>query len=103
MRFGLPTSPLRLGRDGRRLEPQPGFANRRGGLVDDAVLRLAPRGEREVEARQLELEPDHVRGENAQRFLEQLLAGLVALEHDDRAGLHRGASVAPGARLRVEM
>ena len=39
MRFGLPTSPAALGRDRRRLQAEPGLADRRGGLVDDAVLR----------------------------------------------------------------
>ena len=33
----------------------------------------------------LELEADHVRREDTQRLVEQLLAGLVALEDDDRA------------------
>ena len=42
----------------------------------------------------VELDPDHVRREDAQRLLEQLLAGLVALEDDDRVLVaHRLGSV----------
>ena len=40
--------------------------------------------EREVEARERELDPEDVRLEDAERRLEQLLSGLVALENDDR-------------------
>ena len=42
------------------------LADRGGGLVDDGVLRRAPALEREVEAGELELEPDHVRREHAE-------------------------------------
>ena len=64
------------------------LADRSRGLVDDRVARRAAAREREVEARQRELEPDHVRLQHAQRLLEQLLAGLVALEYDDRVLVH---------------
>ena len=64
--------------------PQPVLPDRRGGLVDDGVLRRPPVLERQVEPGELELEPDHVGLQDAERLLEQLLAGLVALEHDDR-------------------
>ena len=70
------------------------LADRRRRLVDDRVLRRAPVLEREVEARQLELEPDHVGREDAQGLLEQLLAGLVALEDDDRFQLASARSQA---------
>ena len=79
-----------FGRDGRRLQAEPGLAHRRCGLVDDSVLRRATAFEREVEARKLELDPDHVRDEHTQGFFEQLLPGLVPLEHDDRPSLHGG-------------
>ena len=59
------------------------LADRGRRLVDDGVLRLPARLEREVVARELELDPDHVRREHAERLLEQLLPGLVALEDDD--------------------
>ena len=72
-------------RDRRRLQPQPVLADRPRRLVHDAVRGRAAVLEREVEARELELEPDHVRLQDAQRLLEQLLARLVALEDDDRA------------------
>src|SRR5579864_3468133 len=72
-----------LGRDRRRLQAEPVLSDRSRTLVRDAVLRLDAPLEREVETRELELHSDHVRPENAQRLLEQLLAGLVALEDDD--------------------
>ena len=61
------------------------LADRGGGLVDDAVR--ASRGgcssERSKRAKR-ELDADHVGREHAQRLLQQLLSGLVALEDDDR-------------------
>ena len=80
----------RLGRHGRRLQPEAVLADRRGSLVHDPVLRRTPALEREVEARELELETDHVGREHPERLLEQLLARLVALEDDDRLQLHGG-------------
>ena len=83
-----------LGRDRRRLEAEPVLADRRGRLVHDLVLRRAAAVEREVEAEELEREADHVRRENAERLLEQLLPGLVPLEDDDRGVVsHRVGSV----------
>ena len=73
-----------LRRDRRGLQPVAVLLDRDCGLVHDAVLRRARDLEREVEARELELDSDHVRREDAQSLLEQLLAGLVAFEHDDR-------------------
>ena len=90
---GAPDVAGGLRRHRRRLQPEPGFADRRGRLVDDAVFGRAPGLERQVEPRELELEPDHVGGEDAQRLLEQLLAGLVPFENDDRRGLHGGRGV----------
>ena len=78
-----------LGRDRRRLEAEPVLADRPRGLVHDLVLRRAPVLEREVVARELELDPDHVRLERAEPFLEQLLPGLVTFEHDNRPRIHR--------------
>ena len=90
IRFGEPTSSRVSGVTVARLEPEAVLADRSGSLVHDAVLRRTPALEREVEARQLELEPDHVGREHPQRLLEQLLARLVALEDDDRLQLHGG-------------
>ena len=84
----------RLRRDRRRLQPEAVLADRGRGLVHDGVAGLPPVGEREVEAGEGELEPDHVRREHAQRLLEQLLAGLVAFEHHDRLQLHRRQTLA---------
>ena len=81
-RFGLPTSSAPSGVIVAALIPRPGLDHRRRGLLADAVLGRAAILEREVEALQLDVEPDHVRVEHPQRLLEQLLAGLVALEHD---------------------
>ena len=75
----------RLGRDGRRLQPEPVLADRAGRLVHDLVVGGAAVLEREVEAGERELETDHVRIEQAERRLQQLLAGLVTFEDDDRA------------------
>ena len=55
-----------------------------GGVVDDPILGRAPVLEREVEAREAELDADHVGGEHPQRLLEKFLPGLVAFENDDR-------------------
>ncbi len=79
----------RLRRDRRRLQAEPVLADRARGLVDDLVVRLAPIGEREVVAREVELDPDHIGRERSQRLLEELLPGLVPLEHDDRPRIHR--------------
>ena len=73
-----------LRRDRRGLQAVPVLLHCDCGLVHDTVLRRPPRLEREIEARELELDSDHVRGEHAQCLFEKLLTGLVAFEHDDR-------------------
>ena len=78
-----------LGRHRRRLQPEAVLADRTRRLVDDLVLGRPAVLEGEVVARELELDPDHVRLERAQPFLEQLLTGLVTLEHDNRPWIHR--------------
>ena len=75
-----------LGRDRRGLQAEPVLADRAGGLVDDRVLRRAPTLEREVEADEARARRRSRPGRAPQGLLEQLLPGLVALEHDD--GLH---------------
>ena len=75
-------APLRRDRGG--FQPEPVLADGRGGLVHDAVVGLAAPLEREVEPRELELDADHVGREHAEALLQELLAGLVALEDDDR-------------------
>ena len=69
-----------LGRDGRGLQAEPVPADRRRRVVDDGVLRGAAVREREVVARKLELDAGDVGREHAERLLEQLLPGVVALE-----------------------
>ncbi len=77
-----------LGRDRGGLEPQPRTANCGRGLVYDPVLGLAPVLKGEVEPGERELDPDHLRRQHAERLLEQLLTGLVALEHNDCPCIH---------------
>jgi hypothetical protein len=67
------------------------LGDRAGGLVDDSVRGLAPLLERQVEARKLELQPEHLRLEHAQCGLEELLTCLITLEDDDRARIHSAA------------
>ena len=55
--------------------PSPA-AHGAGGLEDDGVL-VARLDSRRVEARQLELDPDDVGGEDAQGLVEELLPGVV--------------------------
>ena len=87
----LPQDPVRRAdvvpafwRDRGALQAKPVLANRGSRLVDDAVLRRPAVFQREVEARKLQLDADHLRREHAQAFFQELLAGLVALEDDDR-------------------
>ena len=91
IRFGEPTSSAPSGVIVAALRPRPGVAHRGGGLDHDLVGGRSPVLQREVEALELELEPEQAGIEDAQRLLEQLLAGLVALEdHDlDRSGTGR--------------
>ena len=72
-----------LRRDRRGLEPEAGFDDGSGGLVDDSVTGCPARFEREVEAIELQRHAHDVRGKDAQRFLEQFLTRLVALQDDD--------------------
>jgi len=78
-----------LRRHGGCFQSEAVLSDRCRSLVHDRVTRLAPVLEREVEAGQVEREPDHVGGDDPQRLFEQLLARLVALEDDDRLKLHR--------------
>ena len=95
---------LALGRDRGRLEAEARLAHGRGGLVTTSLLGLAAVVEREVEVLELELDLQHLGIEHAQRLLEQLLTGFVALEDDNpqmapawRRNLQRAA---PGAATR---
>src|SRR4029078_9940611 len=78
-----------LGRDRRALEAEPGLTDGSGRFVDDRIAGRAAGLERQVVARQLELEPDHVGREHAQRLLQQLLPCLVSFEDDDRRARHQ--------------
>ena len=73
-----------LGGDRGRLQAEPVLPDRGRRLVDDPVVGLTAAFEREIEARERELDADHVRLEHAKALLQQLLSRLVALEYDDR-------------------
>ncbi len=80
-----------LGRDRGGLHSESVLANRGGRLEHHAVVGGASGLEREVEARDVELDSDHLGLEDAEALLEELLSRLVALEDDDRQRIpHRG-------------
>src|SRR5205085_6458675 len=87
-----------LGRHRRRLQAQAVVTDRPRGLVHDTVLRRPAVLEREVEAGERDLDPDHVRREDPERLLEQLLARLVAFQDDDRLEPHRRRRLATPSR-----
>ena len=78
-----------LGRDRRRLDPEPRLRHGRRRLGADLVLRPPPVLEGEIEALEFDLQPDHLRIDHAQGLVEQLLPGLVALQHDYPQTGHR--------------
>ena len=80
---------LTLGRDRGGFQPEAVCPDRLRRIVDDVIAGCAPVFEREIEARELELEAGHLRREDAQPFLEQLLPRLVAFQHHDRPRVHR--------------
>ena len=82
MAFGLPTSPAPSGVIVAALRPKPVSRKSLGSVVDDLVAGLPAVLEREVEVLALDLESEHVRLEEADRLAEELLAGLVPVEHD---------------------
>ena len=67
--------------DRRRLDPEAGLRHRGCGLRADIVVSPATALEREVEPLEVHLQADHAGSDHPQRLLEQLLPGLVALEH----------------------
>src|SRR5262245_5878003 len=80
----------------RGLQPEPVLADRRRRLVDNLVVRRTAISEREVVARKLELDVDHIRGEDPQSFLEELLTRLVTFEDDNGSGVAHGAQSSAG-------
>ena len=80
---------LSLRGDGGRFQAQPVLADRARRLEHDVVPGLAALCQRQIEARQRELDADDVGAQDTQRLLEQLLPGLVTLENDDCASGHR--------------
>ena len=84
MRFGEPTSPRPSGVTVAAFRPSPCSRIAAAASWTTRVVGRAARLEREIEARELELDPDHVGREHAEALLEQLLSRLVAFEDDDR-------------------
>ena len=89
IRFGEPTSPCLSGVIVAAFSPSPCSRIARAASCTTAFCRRAAVLQRQVVPRKVELEPDHVRLKDAQRLLEQFLAGLVALQHRDRVRIHR--------------
>ena len=87
IRFGDPTSSEPSGVTVAALRPKPGGLHGLRRLGHARVVGLPPALEGEVVALQGDVEPEELRVEHAQRLLEELLAGLVALEDDDLEGL----------------
>ena len=81
--LGEPTSPLVSGVMVAALRPSLWRFIASAAWWTTAFCGLAPLLEREVIALKVDLEADHVGGEHPQRFDEQFLSGLIALEDDD--------------------
>src|SRR5437870_1897454 len=73
-----------LGCDRRRLEPESVLPDCGGGVMHHRVRRRATMLERQVEPRELDVDPRDVSREHTQRLVEQFLAGLVSFEDDER-------------------
>ena len=81
--FGVPTSSLPSGVIVAALIPSPAALIAAADSCTTPLLRGAAILEREVEVLELNLEPEQVGVQDAQRLLEQLLAGFVAVQYDD--------------------
>ena len=90
IRLGDPTSSAPGGVMVAALRPRPVALIAVGGVVDDAVVRAPSFGEGQVEADQVDVDADDSGIEHPQGLVEQFLAGLVPLAHDD---LGRGGHV----------
>src|SRR5439155_13760263 len=82
-----------LGRDRRRLDAEPARAHRLRRLVHDPVARRPAVLQRQVEPLEVERQLQHIGVQDAQGLLEQLLAGLVALQDSDAERIGHGARV----------
>ena len=92
MRLGEPTSSLPSGVTVAAFTPKPA-ARIASAASDTQPFDVSRRLlERQVVALELQLEPDHVGVEHAERLLEQLLPGLVALEDDDPQAVRHAAA-----------
>ena len=85
MRFGLPTSPVVSGVIVAALSPRP-VSRMAAAASWTTALAVARRFSRDRSKwTSSRSNPRHVRVEDPQRLVEQLLAGLVAVAHDDLA------------------
>src|SRR4026208_739327 len=98
IRFGEPTSPAPSGGTVAAFRPTPAARPAFARLVHNLVLRPPPRLQREVVARQLDLDSSYVRVEHTQRLVEQLLPGLVPLQTADRPRPHPPPGCSPARR-----
>src|SRR5438445_757633 len=90
-----------LGRDRGRLDPVPELSQRVGGVEHDLVARSAPLCEGEVEVAGLDVEGENRRVKEPERLAEQLLAGLVAVQHGDGRCRHRSNDMARSMKDRA--
>jgi len=71
-----------LGCDGGGFEAESRFSQRLRSVLDHLVSGLPAPLERQVEILSLHLEPEHVELQQADRLAQELLAGLVPVQHD---------------------
>ena len=86
--MGEPTSSLWVGRNRCGFDSQAVISQRLRGIEDDLVARRTAVFERKIEAFEGEFEIDHRSVEQPQRFEQQFLSGLVALEDDEGRRAH---------------
>ncbi len=89
--IGASDVPRLLRGDRGRLEPQPRLTHRRCSISHHPIRSGTAILERQVEAHEFQVEAEHLWGEDPQSLLEQLLAGLIALAHDDLAAVGHGS------------
>ena len=95
MRLGLPTSSLPSGVIVAALMPKPASRIAPRGGHDDVVRGAPPVVEREVVVLELDVDLSNVWVENPDGLFEQLLAGLVAFQHDDADVRHSPSGLYP--------
>jgi hypothetical protein len=72
-----------LGGDRRGLQAKPGVANRPCGVLHHRVAPSAAVLQGQVEALDLKLQREHLRGKHVQGLFQELLPRLIPVEHND--------------------